>query len=169
MDDVRLHQQYFALQICTSGARQLRTDHTEPEEKGHVEGKGAKRLQNQLSNELAQVKKLRAELTRELNEVKHQSKGGLSGAGGSGPSGGGKGNKGDGKIVSPELKRYRDMAKRGNFRVKLDGGGKMVCTWFQTGNCRNGEQCRFAHVCMRCHRPGHTCLDQQCSLAQGRA
>ena len=169
MDDVRLHQQYFTLQICTSGARQPRQDQAEPENKGSMEGKGNKRLQNQLSSELAQVKKLRAELARELNDVKHHSKGNTSSASGSGATGSGKGNKGDGKSVSPEMRRYREMAKRENFRIKLDGSGKMICTWFQTGNCRNGEQCRFEHVCMRCHKPGHTCMDPQCSMAQGRA
>ena len=40
-------------------------------------------MQNQLSNELAQVKKLRAELARELNEVKQHARSGSSGADGS--------------------------------------------------------------------------------------
>ncbi len=79
-----------------------------------------------------------------------------------GGNGGGRGRGGKGKDPRADaLNQYRELKKREYLTYKT-ASGRVICSWFQTGNCRNGNQCTFEHVCIRCHLLGHGVLDGEC-------
>ncbi len=60
-------------------------------------------------------------------------------------------------------KRFEQMAKRERFIYKVEGTDKVICKFFQWGSCKFAEVvCRIAHLRLRCHHPGHGCLDAAC-------
>ncbi len=159
--DPDLKGTHFTLQLVTSGKRGNSGDHDDDDNK-----------------------KLRTELNAVKNELAKFRKGAMKGSGGKGDNkgnwnwgegsgssssqsgnskGGGKGNntnKGGGGDGSAKLRQLKNIEK---LRTKTDGPeGKQICFFFQVGNCRNGSNCKFPHVCLRCHKPGHTILDGTC-------
>ena len=84
------------------------------------------------------------------------------------------GRKGKGKAKGKGKGGHQDEAKaraltefkaKEQFERFLPGGKTMVCSFYQTNSCTNGNRCQYAHVCLRCHKPGHTCLDGTCTAA----
>ena len=47
-----------------------------------------------------------------------------------------------------------------NLRYKTEGpNGKQIGQFYQRHACTRGNDCRYAHVCWRCHKPGHAILE----------
>ena len=167
--DTALHQEYFTLQLCTSGATVqgagLRTQEANPSDKRkqpNETGNGAelKRLKTQIEN-----------LTRPLKEVRYNQFAASSeqtiASQRFNPQKGGKG-KGKGKVEGGghrdpnKAEALRQFRQKERYERFLAGSKTPVCSFYQTGSCFNGDACPAAHVCLRCHKNGHTCLDAEC-------
>ncbi len=167
MDCEKLKQEYFTLQLCTSGQKY-------PEEStkktnnntnaGNADEDGKRR--RELDDEMNQIKKLRQQLTEQVRARK----------GSKGPAGKGQqwsqpsqstekaGGKGSGKGKQDSLRgKWNEIKKREIIEMKLPGSNKMICVFYQYHGCRNSDdQCSYTHICARCHRPGHAAIDPEC-------
>ncbi len=154
-----LHQEYFTLQLCTSGTRQG---------PGSGGGRAASSNANadeaddkkrrQLDNELNRAKKIRLQLEREAKQggpppPRPDERGGPAKGGGKAKGKGKGGHKT--RALAQDLAEFR---KNELYEKCLTGTNKLICLFYQTGSCVNGDDCTCAHVCLRCQQPGHTCL-----------
>ena len=57
-------------------------------------------------------------------------------------------------------KRLKDIRAKEVLRLKTDGpNGKPICHFYQRGRCLKASECAYPHICLRCHKPGHTVLE----------
>ncbi len=151
--DPTLENRYFTLELVTSGER-LGDNQGNSAPKGG--SKGSKRA---IDRELAEVKRLKAQLAETIKSQASSGggKGGASSSSGGGSKGGGKGKSG-GLSISKlnELRRNEAITNK-------DAQGTLICQFFNIKNCTRGEGCRFVHICLRCHQGGHTIFD--CTVA----
>ena len=160
----RLFQEYFTLQICTSGKKRTEATSNKPTGRAATtDDDGDKKRKQTLDAELGQIKKLRVELQTELRQSRNSQ---FQNAQSSNPqpfSGGKPAGKQDKRDDTPggihgEFKRMR---KAERWETKLKGCNQLICIFYQTKSCREGSKCKFAHVCMRCQTPGHGVTDLQ--------
>ncbi len=148
--DPTLENRYFTLELVTSGER-WGDNQGSNAQKGGNKG-GNKRA---IDRELAEVKRLKAQLAETIKSQASSSsgKGGAPSGSGGGSKGGGKG-KGGGLHISKlnELRRNEAI-------VNKDSQGILICQFFNTKSCNRGDSCRFVHICLRCHKEGHTIFD----------
>ncbi len=146
--DPTLENRYFTLELVTSGEK------TGGNSGGNV-NKGGNKGSNKraLDRELAEVKRLRAQLAETVKSQASSSsgKGGNAGSGGSNPKGK---SKGKGLTISKlnELRRNESITNK-------DTQGTIICQFFNIKSCNRGDGCRFVHVCLRCHQSGHIIFD----------
>jgi hypothetical protein len=146
--DPTLENRYFTLELVTSGEK------TGSNSGGNV-NKGGNKGSNKraLDRELAEVKRLRAQLAETVKSQASSSsgKGGNAGSGGSNPKGK---SKGKGLTISKlnELRRNESITNK-------DTQGTIICQFFNIKSCNRGDGCRFVHVCLRCHQSGHIIFD----------
>ncbi len=154
--DGTLENRYFTLELVTAGERQS--------SKGQSKGDGAGGVKRALEKELAEVKKLRAQLSQTLGNG--GGGGGTSSGGGGGGASAGSARSGGGGGGDPNkpsiFKHLNDLKKTESFIYRAKGSKQSICTFFQISACKHGTACKFDHICLRCHLPGHTCLDSVC-------
>ncbi len=166
--DTTLENRHFTLELVTAGQRH--SGKGGPKASGDDALAGTKRA---LDRELQEVKKLRAQLSQACSSNASGSGGGGGnpGGGGRGSGGGGKPAKGGGRggggggldqRTKDLLAKLQDVRRREKLQNKARGSRNVICTWYQTKSCRNGDTCRFDHICLRCHQPGHGILDDEC-------
>ncbi len=168
----KLEQKYFTLQLCTTGMK-----HNDTPAAKATGGSGSSSSNNnadedskkrrQLDDELKQVKRLKQQLNEQLKLSQGKGKGkryqqlpapppilALDNA----PARGG------GKAPQSAHKaKWNEIRKKEILEMKLAGTNQPICMFYQFHGCKHGEGlCNFAHVCMRCHRAGHACVDGEC-------
>ncbi len=168
MECGKLENRFFTLPLATSAERKdARGARAGSSTDGTGAGDGGRK--RELDGEMEQVKRLRKQLADALRDVKRGKGGGR---------GGGKNlpalpppppqplalrDAADRPIDESRKKKFAEVSKREKFVWKVEGTGQLICRFFQHGNCKFGDaDCRFAHICVRCHHPGHSCLDAAC-------
>ena len=59
----------------------------------------------------------------------------------------------------PAIQELTRFKKTEQLKFKTEGPNpKALCTFFQRNACTRNN-CRFAHLCWRCHKPGHGIVD----------
>ncbi len=167
MENGRLENRYFTLPLATSAEKKGANSAAAGSSNDGGGGQDAGR-KRELDQELAEVKRLKKQLQDTVRDFKRAAKGG-------GKGGGGKGmmalpaqqplalRDDDRRPANEGKKRFEQMAKREKFIYRVEGTDKVICKFFQWGSCRFSEaDCRFAHLCLRCHHPGHGCIDAAC-------
>ena len=132
MKDGDLKSTYFTLPLTVSGKR------------GHSSGTGGAEepAHKALKQEINSLKNLISKMG--ANKGKSEGKGQKAKASSSVPT---------------DLSEYKDKEI---LRFRTEGAnGKAICTFFQRKACTR-KNCKFAHVCWRCHKPGHAIID--CSM-----
>ena len=153
MRDPGLESRHFTMAMATNPNRNPGVSKPSPSKKEASGTGGEAHLKRQLEQELAKVKRLRMDL--------ESSSGSGHPAQYKGSGGKGKNKKQGGKDANDaDRARFNDCRRKERLVIKLDGGkGQPICNWFQTASCAKGGACTFAHVCMRCHAPGHGILE----------
>ena len=165
-----LHQEFCTLQLCTSGAQVTTTGlRTGTEDTANKRKNPNEDGQN---SELKTLKAQKENLSRSLKEAKTQqprwqppSAGPANPPPGKGKGKGTIGRKGTaegGHTDAAKAGALNDLRKKEKYDRFLAGARTLVCVYYQTGLCKNGGACQFAHVCLRCHKAGHTCIDGGC-------
>ncbi len=151
--DPTLENRYFTLELVTSGEK-LGGD------PGGNAGKGGKKGGNKraLERELAEVKRLKAQLAE---TVKTHTGSSSSSTGGNTGSGGGKA-KGGGKNNGLTIRKLNELRSKEEL-VNKDPQGIVICQFFNVNSYNRGSGCQFSHICLRCHKGGHTIFD--CTVA----
>ncbi len=151
--DPTLENRYFTLELVTSGEKSGDTAGIGTS-KGGSKG-GNKRA---LDRELAEVKRLKAQLAEAVKASTSSSssnQGGNTGSGANNPKG-----KGKGKGLN--ISKLNDLRRKENITNK-DSHGTVICQFFNVKSCTRGDACRFSHVCLRCHQSGHVIFE--CTVA----
>ncbi len=153
--DPTLENRYFTLELVTSGEKSVG-------DQGGSGGKGGKKGNNKraLDRELAEVKRLKAQLAETIKA--NAGSGSSSGANGNPGSSGGKPKGGGKSRGSPNIRDLNALRNKEVLNNK-DPQGVVVCQFFNIKNCNRGESCQFSHVCLRCHKGGHTIFE--CTVA----
>ncbi len=61
------------------------------------------------------------------------------------------------------MERWKNTSRTEKLDYRTKGTKNMICTWYQVNSCRNGPNCTYEHVCIRCHKPGHGAADGTCT------
>ena len=157
-----LLQRYFTLQLCTSGRRRSEGatgSHSVGQQAAGKQSDGSDKLKRELAREVASVKRLRIQLQNQASTVSPQW-GAAPPLDRKGKSKGKGAQKTQGQ--SQHLQEYNKVRREEKLPDLLRGSSQRICKFFQTHSCNSGNACSFAHVCMRCQQPGHTCIDPSC-------
>ena len=140
------------MQLITSGKREA--------------GSGGESRQDSGNEPVAKMARTIESLQRQVKELKQTRKGG-----GKGPPKGGRvtaqqdfgrqdpEGASSASASSDAFGRLKQLQATERFKYKLDGpSGKTVCTFWNRGACTR-KNCKFSHVCLRCHKAGHTVLE----------
>ncbi len=166
-------QEFFTLQLCTSGHKygedpaKKGTNKNIADSSGHNDEETKRR--RQFDEEMKQVKRLRQSLTEQVrnNGSKASGKKGNANQQGTQYNSGAAPNKGGGKgggfELFPDRQKWNAIRKRERLDMKLSGTNQAICMFDQSHSCKHSDgQCPYAHVCARCHKPGHACVDPEC-------
>ncbi len=143
--DPTLENRYFTLELVTSGER------AGGNSGGAPKGGGKTATKRALERELAEVKKLRAQLAQEVKSGPNTGGQAASSSGGGGTPKAGKSNR--------RLKDITDLKKKEQLTTKARGSTVPICQFFNLGDCNRGASCKFDHLCLRCHQAGHGIFD----------
>jgi hypothetical protein len=105
------------------------------------------------------VKRLKAQLAE---TVKANTGGSSSSASGNPWSSGGR-SKGGGKHKGMNSIRDLNALRSKEVLNNKNPQGVVICQFFNIKNCNRGEGCQYSHVCLRCHKGGHTIFE--CTVA----
>ena len=144
MGDGDLRSTFFTLPLAVSGKRTQSSksdDNDEP----------AAKLRKEIGQLKSAINRLQNSQGKGGNKgSRQQDSGGPNQAGKQSPAS----SSGDTGIQ--ELNRYKRSEQ---LKFKTEGpNSTALCTFFQRNACTRSN-CRFAHICWRCHKPGHGIVD----------
>ena len=144
LKDGDLKSTYFTLPLTVSGKR------------GSASGKSSAEelAQKIVRHEFNQLKSLITKLgaNKSKSDGKAQRKENPS-------SSGGDFNRREATDESANASALTELKKKESLRFRTEGpNGKMICQFFQRNACTRGN-CKFVHICWRCHKPGHGIVD----------
>ncbi len=147
--DPTLENRYFTLELVTSGEK-MGGNPGGNVNKGGNKGGNNKRA---IDRELAEVKRLKAQLaeTVKSHTGSSSSKGGNPGS----SSGGGKGG---GKNSGVTIRKLNEL-RRNEILTNKNQQGTVICQFYNIKGCNRGDNCQYVHVCLRCHQGGHTIFE----------
>ncbi len=154
--DPTLENRFFTLEIVTSGEKGGGGHRTS----AGGEGKGGNK--RAMDRELAEVKKLRAQLANVVSGVSHQG----GGKGKTGPlaltnvpAPSQSGSSNDGGRGTHTISKLNGMRKLEQILNRAKGSAVIICNFYNIGQCKFGTNCKFDHLCLRCHQPGHAIME----------
>ncbi len=154
--DADIKGTHFTLQLVTGGKR----DGAAASSSG--EDGAAKKLRTELAAVRKELNALRNS-TQQGGKGKRDSDDGKAHGWNDPPLRGGNPKGGKGAGGANAAARLRKLRQTEVLKSRTDGpNGKPICHFYQRGNCVKGSDCPYPHICLRCHKLGHTILDGTC-------
>ncbi len=154
--DADIKGTHFTLQLVTGGKR----DSAAASSSG--EDGATKKLRTELAAVRKELNALRG-ATQQGGKGRRDSDDGKAHGWNDPPLRGGNPKGGKGAGADNAANRLRKLRQTEVLKSRTDGpNGKPICHFYQRGNCAKGSDCPYPHICLRCHKPGHTILDGTC-------